>query len=157
MNPYPPVRRRSPAVWLLSVAAILLLAGVVVAAVLGFGHVGRLHDEAASLRAARNGDASAAAAAVEKQKADLRAADLPGKLSDVRDADAAADAAFRRWDSGSVKFGVLDDAMDKCDDTVDAYNRAAAPFPDSLLGSMPKRIDLTEPSTDCGRNFTSRI
>jgi hypothetical protein len=157
MGALPRRRARSRAVWLLAAAAAVLLAGVVVISVLGFSHIGRLHDEASDLRAEKASAARSAAAAVEKQKTDLRDADLAGKLDDVHEADTAAENAFRRWDSGSIKFGVLDDAIDKCDDAVDTYNQAAAPFPDDLLGNMPKRIDITEPSTDCGRGFTARI
>jgi hypothetical protein len=144
-------------VWVLVAAVVVLLAGVTVISVAGFGHIGRLHDEASKLRGERDNDTRAASDATAKQKADLQTADLDGKLKKVRDLDAAADDAFTKWNAGTTKFGVLDDAMDRCDDAIDAYNRAAAPFPVDLLGSLPKRIDIREESTDCGRSFTSRI
>jgi hypothetical protein len=155
--PPPPSRGGSPLTWLLAALALVLVAGITVTAILGINHITKLHNQANVLRAERDTDNKAAQAARDKQKSDLQAADLAGKLKRVHDLDAAADDAFAKWDAGTAKFGVLDDAMDRCDDAVDVYNRAAAPFPTDLLGSLPPRIDLTQPSTDCGRSFTSKI
>jgi hypothetical protein len=153
-----PVRSRGRALpWVLAVLAVILVAGGAVLGVNGFRHIGDLHDQASALRTQRDNDIQATAATAAKQREDLKAADLPGKLKAVQDADAAADDAFRKWDTGTAKFGTLDEAMDRCDDAVDTYNRAAAPFPADLLGSLPQRIDIHRESTDCGRGFTQDI
>jgi hypothetical protein len=65
--------------------------------------------------------------------------------------------AFRNWRNGGVRFGVLDAAMNDCNNAVIAYNNAAGPFPDHLFTALPRQIDLKDPDTDCGRTFTGSI
>lgn len=155
--PAPPGPARSRSRIVLTVVAVLL--GVALAVVAGAGQdvIGGLRHEVSGLRADRDAAARAADSARAHQRDALRDAALPDKLQRVRDLDRAVDTAFARWGAGTVKFGVLDDAMDACYDAVDAYDRAAAPFPTDLLGGLPQAIDLTHSETDCGRSLTDRI
>jgi hypothetical protein len=111
-----------------------------------------------TLQKARDVQAAQDRAASARQQDDLRAADLAGKLRQVKDLDGSVDAQFSQWWSGSVKFGVLQRAIIACENAIDAYDRAVAPFPESLLpGGMPPQVNTANPETDCGRAFTGRL
>jgi hypothetical protein len=111
-----------------------------------------------TLQKARDVQAGQDRAASAKQQDDLRAADLAGKLQQVKDLDGSVDTQFSQWLSGSVKFGVLQKAIIACENAIDAYDRAVAPFPESLLpGGMPPEVNTANPATDCGRAFTGRL
>jgi len=139
---------------------LCVVLGVSLAATLAVGGV-RVADarhRLTTLQKTRDVQAGQDRAASAKQQNDLRAADLPGKLQQVENLDGSVDKQFSQWQSGSVLFGVLRKAIVACEDAVDAYDRAAAPFPESLLpGGMPPEVNTANPETDCGRAFTGRL
>jgi hypothetical protein len=152
------VARRSVATRLLIGLCTVLAVGLVASVAVGGFAVARTSHELATRQNAKNAQASQDQTAAAKQQDDLKSADLAGKLQQVKDLDKAADAAYAQWQSGSVKFGVLSKAITTCDNAVDAYDKAAAPFPASLLPSgMPAEINTANPETDCGRAFTNQL
>ncbi|MFI5908380.1 hypothetical protein [Dactylosporangium sp. NPDC051541] len=155
--PPPPAPPRRRAFVLLIIAAVVLAAAVAVTAVLGWSSVADQRRGVADRKAELDRIAQQEQAATSKQESDFRAADLATLLQRVKTLDIAADSALGRWRSGTTKFGELNTAMNDCDDAVIAYDRAAAPFPDRLFTTLPKRIDLDNQETDCGRSFTASI
>jgi hypothetical protein len=142
---------------LTGLCAVLGVALVVTLAVGGV-RVADARHRLATLQKARDVQAAQDRAASAQQQDDLRAAGLAGKLQQVKDLDGSVDTQFSQWQSGSVKFGVLQTAMIACENAIDAYDRAAAPFPASLLpGGMPPEVNTANPKTDCGRAFAGRL
>jgi hypothetical protein len=131
--------------------------GLIVILAVGIPAIGSLRHDVTAAKADVAAEKRLADEAAAKLRDDFRKADLPTKLQHVKDLDRAADDAFSKWDKGTVKFGVLDKAMNDCNDAVDDYNRAAAPFPATMLGDLPSKINLANPETDCGRAFTNNI
>jgi hypothetical protein len=126
--------------------------------VVGWSEVADLRRAVASRQAEQDRLRQQERAAAGKQQDDFRAAGLDGLLQQVKTLDTAADVAFRSWQDGTARFGVLDAAINDCDDAVIAYDVAAGPFPDHLFtAALPRQIDLTSPETDCGRAFTADI
>lgn len=156
--PAPPRPRRSVLVPILGAVIGLLAVGLALTLVLGLNSVNHVKHQATTLREEKDAAAKADQAATAKQQSDFRNADLATKLQHVKDLDKATDTAFNGWSNGSTKFGVLSQAMAACDDAVDDYDRTAAPFPASMFSAtLPQKIDIADPATDCGRAFTGRI
>jgi hypothetical protein len=155
--PPPPPPRGRPAFLILVTAAVLLAAAIAVTATLGWSDVSQLRQDKSDRRAELAAMAQQEEAAARRQLDDFRGAGLESKLQRVKDLDKAADVAFRDWRNGGVRFGVLEAAMNTCNDAVITYNSAAGPFPDHLLTTLPRQIDLKNPDTDCGRAFTAGI
>lgn len=137
--------------------AVVLAAAIAATAALGWSDVSHLREGASNRRAALATTAQQEQAAARKLIDDFRGAGLGSLLQRVKDRDKAADVAFISWRSGAARFGVLDAAMNDCNDAVIAYNSAAGPFPDHLFTVLPRQIDLRDPETDCGRAFTGSI
>jgi hypothetical protein len=152
--PAPPGRRSFR---ILVAVAVVLAAAIAVTATLGWSDVSHLRQGVSNRQAELARTAQEEQAAARKLLDDFRGAGLESKLQRVKDLDKAADAAFRSWRSGTARFGVLDAAMNDCNDAVIAYNSAAGPFPDHLFTTVPRQIDLKNPDTDCGRTFTGSI
>jgi hypothetical protein len=155
--PRPPAARGRVAFLVLVLTAAALAAAIAVTAVLGWSDVSDMRRDVAGRQAELDRIAQQEQAASRKQLDDFRGAGLDSLLQKVKDLDKAADVAFRGWRDGTARFGVLDGAMNDCDDAVIAYNTAAAVFPDHLFTALPKRINLDNPETDCGRAFTGNI
>ncbi|GIJ72503.1 hypothetical protein Voc01_074200 [Virgisporangium ochraceum] len=155
-SPQPPPPGRT-AFRLLVAAAVVLAAAIAVTATLGWSAVSDLRRGVSDREAEQTRVAQQEEAAARKVPEDFRSAGLESKLQRVKDLDKAADVAFRAWRDGGIRLGLLDEAMDACNDAVIAYDVAAGPFPDRLFTSLPKRIDLKNPETDCGRAFTANI
>lgn len=153
-----PARPRRPALFwvLVGLIPVLAIAGSVIAAV-SLNSINDLRGQVSALESERDTQGRRTQEAQTKQRTDFQNAALDQKLQRVKDLDKAADGAFRQWKAGSAKFGVLNNAMNDCNDSVAEYNRAAGPFPDSMFGSLPRRINLDNPETDCGRAFTNTI
>lgn len=156
-SPPPPAARGRVAFVVLVVTAAALAAALAVTAVWGWSGVSDLRHDVAGRRAELDRITQQEQAADRKQLDDFHSAGLDSLLQRVKDLDRAADVAFRSWRGGTARFGVLDGAMNDCDDAVIAYNVAAAVFPDQLFTTLPKRINLDNPETDCGRAFTGNI
>lgn len=154
--PPPPAPGRRTFRILVAVAALLAVA-IAATAVPGWSQVADLRHGVSSRQAERDRTTSQEQAAVRKQLDDFRAAGLDTLLQRVKDLDQAADVAFRSWRAGTARFGVLDTAMNDCDDAVITYNTAAGPFPEHLFTALPRQINLDNPETDCGRAFTASI
>ncbi|GAA3452504.1 hypothetical protein [Dactylosporangium matsuzakiense] len=155
--PPPPPPPRSRAFVLLLVAVLLLAAATAVTAPLGWSGVAHRRQTVTDRRAELDRIDRQAQAAAAKQETDFRDADLATLLQRVKTLDTATDTAYSRWRTGVARYGELDGAMNDCDDAVIAYDRAAAPFPDRLFTALPRRINLDNPETDCGRAFTPNI
>jgi hypothetical protein len=157
---YPAAVTRRPATRALQVlvaAAAVLVVVLLATAVIGLVRVTHLRQGVSIRETQRDVQTRQADAAAAKQREDYHNAGLDTKLQRVKDLDKALDTVFAEWHTGTLHFGVLNQAINDCDDAVDDYDRAAAPFPDSLLGGLPRRINLNNPETDCGRSFTSSI
>jgi hypothetical protein len=137
--------------------AVVLAVAITVTAILGWSDVSNLRQGVSDRKAEQATIAQQEQAAARKLLDDFRAAGLDSKLQRVKDLDKAADVALRNWQGGGVRFGVLDGAMDDCNEAVIAYNSAAGPFPDHLFTALPRQIDLKNADTDCGRAFTASI
>jgi hypothetical protein len=142
---------------ILVAAALVIAVAIVATAVLGWSSVSDLRQGVSDRQAEQATIAQQEEAAARKLLDDFRRAGLDSLLQRVKDLDKAADVAFGSWRSGSVRFGVLDAAMNDCNAAVIAYNNAAGPFPDTMLTALPRQIDLKNPETDCGRAFTASI
>ncbi|WP_203924084.1 hypothetical protein [Rugosimonospora africana] len=156
---YPPAPRqpgRRAALVLAVVAAVSLIAlGVTLA--IGLPARSHLHRDISDRQARRDADVRSSAVAATKLQDDFHAANLQVQLQHVEDLDKAVESAMGGWLDGTTRFGVLDKAVNDCDDAVADYDRVAAPFPDEMFGALPKRINLSNPETDCGRARTNSI
>ncbi|GAA0918288.1 hypothetical protein [Virgisporangium aurantiacum] len=137
--------------------AVVLAAAIAVTAALGWSDVSSLRAGVSERQAELDTIAQQEQAAARKLLDDFRGAGLDSLMQRVKDLDKAADVAFVSWRSGTARFGVLDAAMNDCNNAVIAYNSAAGPFPDHLFTALPRQIDLKNPETDCGRVFTGSI
>ncbi|HKT00581.1 MAG TPA: hypothetical protein VJT31_13685 [Rugosimonospora sp.] len=155
--PPPPARPARFGLVALIVVTALLAAALPVTAGLGWSTIGRLRHQVTTRRDTRNTLADQAAAAAAKQRDDFHSAGFDAKLQHIKDLDKAVDQALTDWHNGTIRYGVLAKAVEDCDDAVDDYDRTAAPFPDSLFGGLPQRINLNNPETDCGRAFVNQI
>lgn len=156
-SPPPPPPPGRAAFRILVAVAVVLAAAIAVTATLGWSSVSDLRRGVADREAEQAKIAQQEEAAARKVPEDFRSAGLESKLQRVKDLDKAADVAFNAWRNGGIRLGLLDEAMDDCNDAVNAYNTAAGPFPDNLFTALPRRIDLKNPETDCGRAFTGSI
>ena len=153
----PPAAPGRSAFRILVAGAVVLAVAIAVTAILGWSDVSHLRRGVSDRRAGQATIAQQEQAAARKLLDDFRGAGLSSLLQRVKDLDKAADVAFGSWRSGTVRFGVLDAAMNDCNVAVIAYDSAAGPFPDDLFASLPRQIDLKNPETDCGRAFTGSI
>jgi hypothetical protein len=153
----PPAAPGRRAFRILVAVAAALATVIAVTATLGWSDVSDLRQGVSNRKAQLATTAQQEQAAARTLLDDFRGAGLDSKLQRVKDLDRDADAAFRSWQNGTARFGVLDAAMDDCNDAVIAYNSAAGPFPDHLFTALPRQIDLKNPETDCGRAFTANI
>jgi hypothetical protein len=154
----PPVRPPGQRAFvILCVAAAGLAVALLVTAGLGWSSVSHLRQQRSTRQAARDALVRQADEAATKQRDDFRNAGFEAKLQHIKDLDKATDTALAGWHAGTTKYGVLAKAIQDCDDAVDDYDRAAAPFPDNLFGGLPKQINLSNPETDCGRAFVNQI
>jgi hypothetical protein len=155
--PIPPPAPRSAKVPLLIAAISALGLALIIVGSIGIVRINSVRSDVAKLKS----DNAALQKSEDEKAAALkdafRSADLTGKLARIKDLDRATDEAFKQWGAGAVKFGALSKAIAVCDDAVDEYDWTAAPFPASMFGALPQKIDLTRSETDCGRSFTSRI
>jgi hypothetical protein len=149
--PAPPREPGRQAFLVLTIVAAALVVAVGTTLVVGLPTVSRLRHDVASRQVQRDADAQRSAADAAKQRDDFRAANLAVQLQHAKDLDKAVDSALVGWFNGTALFGVLDTAINDCDDAVKAYDRAAAPFPAEMFGALPRRINLSNPETDCGR------
>ncbi|MBO0868236.1 MAG: hypothetical protein J2P15_06690 [Micromonosporaceae bacterium] len=143
---------------LIVISAVLGI-GLIATVAVGLTQMNKLKGDRNTVTAQRDAQKQKDDAAAAQLQQDFTAADLPGKLTKVKQLDKAADTAFHQYEAGSVKFGVLTKAIADCDDAVAAYDQAAAKFPASMLTpkSLPEQIDLNSADTDCGRAFTQNI
>jgi hypothetical protein len=152
--PQPPgPRRKIP--WL-AVGLVVALLGIVAGAapVLSgrFREMSRLDRQARAL----DDDITARDRARAQAHKDLMdrftSEDFAAKYAKVRDADKAIDAAFGKWATvAGTKFKVVSSEIRACYVAADAYNVAAADYPEDLFGNgFPSRIKLSDPRTDCG-------
>lgn len=156
-SPPPPAAPGRWAFRILVTVAVVLAAAIAVTTVLGWSNVSHLREGVSNREAEQATIAQQEQAAARKLLDDFRGAGLDSLLQRVKDLDEAADTAFSNWRNGLARFGVLNAAMDTCNDAVVAYNNAAGPFPDRLFTALPRQIDLKNPDTDCGRGFTASI
>ncbi len=156
--PQPPRPRRSPLLPILIGISSLLALALVATVVVGLNVVGGIRTEVDEKKAARDNRLAQEVSAQNDLKDRFAAADLPTKLNRVKDLDKATDVAFDRWNNvAATRLGEVTDAMQLCNDAVAEYDRTAAPFPASMLGELPDKINLSNPQTDCGRAFTKQI
>lgn len=139
---------------------LLFIAAVTIPVVVNqTGQMGRLDRQATELR----GEIEAQDRLVEQQRKDLResfvAEDFGQKLTKMHQADQATDEAYRKWSRvPGTKFGVVIRAIEACYGAADAYNAAAAPYPEELfVDEAPAQIDLDDPRTDCGKLFLGKL
>ena len=162
LSPPPPISRTPAAPGrrsfrILVSIAVVLAAAIAVTAALGWSDVSNLREGVSDRQAELATIAQQEEAAARKLLDDFRGAGLDSLLQRVKELDKAADVAFVSWKTGTTRLGVLNTAMNVCNDAVIAYNSAAGPFPDHLFTALPRQIDLQNPETDCGRTFTGRI
>lgn len=138
---------------------LLIAAGTIPVVVNRMSQMDRLDRQAKELR----GEIEAQDRLVEQQRKDLResfvAENFGQKLTKVRQADQATQDAYRKWARvPGTKFGVVIHAIEACYGAADAYNAAAASYPEEMfVGEAPAQIDLDDPSTDCGKRFLSKL
>lgn len=157
---YPPPavnRRGRRAFWVLLATAVVLTIAVFIAASVGLTRISHLRHEVSTRQAQRDAQIQQAQASAARQRQDFTNAGLEAKLEHVKDLDKAVDTALSQWHTATIRYGVLNQAIRDCDDAVDSYDQAAAPFPDNLFGELPKSINLNNPQTDCGRAATGSI
>jgi hypothetical protein len=139
-----------------AVAAVLLL-GVGGLAVSASSALSDQDKKIKTLQAQASNDADADAA-VAAASAPVDTAGLQTKYKAVKDADSGVSAAIQKWNTDeNTKFGVVLDALEKCYKTVDDYNRAVAPANAAQRGTLPAKVDLSNPQTDCSRTSLRRL
>jgi hypothetical protein len=85
--------------------------------------------------------------------------DFPTRYQHVLAADRDTDDAYRRWSTvPGTQFSTVAEAVQRCFGAVDTYDVVATRYSRDLFsGTAPAGIDLSDPRTDCGRAFWSRL
>lgn len=85
--------------------------------------------------------------------------DFPTRYQHVLEMDRSTDDAYRRWTTvPGTRFSTVSETVQRCFGAVDTYDVVAARYPQDLFtGTAPARIDLSDPRTDCGQAFWTRL
>jgi len=158
-TPPPAEADRSRAIWpLAAVVAALVLA---VAGTSGYWLIqsGRTNSEISRLAADHQRHEQKQQDARTALKNAYAAADLPGKMKDLRAKNTAYTTYLRAWNAQTSENARLDNlhVLQKlesdCLEAIVEYDRAAAGFSEQMLGEQPAQIDMKDQDLNCEADY----